>query len=101
MMNGAYSGFSGYSGGGYGGIGSCDVGGGGFFDLSTLLFIGLAVFALYLFFKNRRQQPVKKESLFTTENSATIEATEIVRLRYARGDISFEEFQTILNHINS
>ena len=89
-MNGAYG--AAYN-GGAAGFAGC---GGG---LSTLLLAGLVIFIVYLFLKNKKP-PVKKEPVFISEKPS-IDATEIVRLRYARGEISFEEFQTILKNIQS
>jgi putative membrane protein len=95
MMNGAYG--AAYN-GGFGNFAGC---GGGVFGLhlSTLLFVGLAILAFYLFFKNKKQ-PRKKDPIFISETSS-IDASEIVRLRYARGEISLEEFQNILKNIQS
>lgn len=75
---------------------------GGLFGLhfSTLLFGGLVILVLFLFLKNKKHSS-KKEPVFINGKSSTLEAEEIVRLRYARGDISFEEFQTILKNIQS
>lgn len=96
MMNGAYGAYN----AGIGGAAGC--GGSGVFGLhlSTLLFVGIAVFAVYLFFKNRNK-PVRKDPQFAAGHSTVIDAAEIARLRYARGDISFDEFQTILKSIQS
>lgn len=93
MMNGAYgaynSGINGLCGSGMFGL-----------SFSALLFAGLAFLALYLLFKNKRQPP-KKEPIFINEKSSTVDAAEIIRLRYARGEISFEEFQTLLKNIQA
>ena len=67
-------------------------------NFTMVLLIGIAILVLYLLFKNKKQ-PVKKEVIFPTEKSPAVDATEVVRLRYARGEITFDEFQTILKNI--
>lgn len=67
-------------------------------NLTMVLLIGIAIFVLFLLFKNKKQ-PANKEVIFPTEKSPALDAAEVVRLRYARGEISFEEFQTILKNI--
>lgn len=74
---------------------------GGFgIDLSTLVLIGLALFAIYIFFKNK-QQTAKKPPIVVKYQPSLLEPEEVVRLRYARGEISFEGFQEILKNIQS
>jgi putative membrane protein len=68
--------------------------------LSTLLLAGLVILVVYLFLKTKNQ-PSKKEPIFINDKASILDAAEIVRLRYARGEISFEEFQTILKNIQS
>lgn len=93
MMNGAYGAYS-------GGLAGCGAAGGIFgFHFSTLLLAGLGIFALYVIFKKRKHAQ-KKEPIFISEKPS-IDAAEIVRLRYARGEISFDEFQNILKNIQS
>lgn len=94
MMNRAFGAYN----GGLGGYAGC---GNGFFgfDLSTFLLAGLVILAFYLIFRSKKQPP-KKDPIFRSEKPS-MDATEIVRLRYARGEISFEEFQTILKNIQS
>ena len=93
MMNGAYGASS-------SGLAGCGAAGGLFgFHLPTLLIVGLVIFAFYLLLKKKKQPP-KKEPIFISEKPS-IDAAEIVRLRYARGEISFEEFQTILKNIQA
>lgn len=95
MMNGAYG--AAYS-GGPSGFAGC---GGGLFGLPffTLLLAGLVILVIYLFLKNKKP-PGKKDPIFVSEKP-NIDAAEIVRLRYARGEISLEEFQTILKNIRA
>lgn len=90
MMNRAYGAYS-------NGFNGCEVFG---FPLPMLLIIGLAVFGIYLLRRNNKQH-TKKDPIFMSDKSPTVDAAEIVRLRYARGEISFEEFQTLLKHIQS
>lgn len=52
--------------------------------LMLLLVVALIVFVVYLIFKNKKQQ--------ISDN----EAEEIVKMRYARGEITHEELQSIL-----
>lgn len=64
-----------------------------YFNFSTLIFLGLIAVGAYLLFKNRaaiNQKP---------GNIQAIEAEEMAKLRYARGEITFEEFQQILRTI--
>lgn len=63
-------------------------------SLMTVLIVALIVFALYLVFKKKNQQTTV--SALNTGNSTVTEAEEIAKLRYARGEITDEEFQTIL-----
>ena len=66
---------------------------GGFSQLLFLLLIGLVIYLI-----------VKKSSITSTKTlfktSSNIEAKEIVKLRYARGEISFDEYQKIMNSLN-
>jgi len=52
--------------------------------LMMVLVVALIVFVVYFIFKNKKQQ--------TNGN----EAEEIAKMRYARGEITYEEFQSIL-----
>ncbi|MGG5253437.1 hypothetical protein ACQYAD_08065 [Neobacillus sp. SM06] len=67
-------------------------------NFTMVLLIGIAILVLFLLFKNKKQ-PIKKEAIFSVEKSPALDSAEIVRLRYARGEITFEEFQTILKNI--
>jgi putative membrane protein len=62
--------------------------------LMTVLIVALIVFTLFLVFKKKKQQTTV--SALNTGNSTVTEAEEIAKLRYARGEITDEEFQTIL-----
>ncbi|PLR79762.1 hypothetical protein CVD25_23105 [Bacillus canaveralius] len=109
MMNGHMGSF----GSTYGGYGN-GIGNGGFegypfglnnfgwmsgMNLSGLLLIALIAFSLYLFFINKNQYT--RLSPMKTERLPSIEAEEVIKLRYARGEISFDEFQSILKMIKS
>jgi len=94
MMNGGYMGY--FGNGGYNGMqrgfNSFGEMGNGF--LVTVLIVALIAFALYLVFKKKKQQTIV--SAVNTGDPAVTEAEEIAKLRYARGEITDEEFQTIL-----
>ncbi|SIN87832.1 putative membrane protein [Carnobacterium alterfunditum] len=95
MMNGGYMGYFGK--GGYNsmqrGFNSFDKMANGS-PLLTVLIVALIVVALYLVFKKKKQQTTV--SALNTRNSTVTEAEEIAKSRYARGEITDEEFQTIL-----
>ena len=99
MMNGGHMGscgngdFFGYN-GMQQGFNSFDMMAGG--SLMTMLVFGLIAFTLYLIFKNKKQQNSVSSNM---GNSTVIEAEEVAKLRYARGEITHEEFQTILKTI--
>ena len=99
MMNGGHmgsfgnGGFNGYN-GMQQGFNSFDMMAGG--SLMTMLIFGLIAFTLYLIFKNKKQQTSVSSNM---GNSPVIEAEEVAKLRYARGEITHEEFQAILKTI--
>jgi len=66
-------------------------------SLMTMLVFGLIAFAPYLIFKNKKQQTSVLS--LNTENSTVTDAEEVAKLRYARGEITHEEFQSILKTI--
>lgn len=92
-MNG-YSGVYGHHNGGYN---SFDMMTGGYF--MTVLLVGAIVLFLLLIFKNKKQQT--KGSLLNNATETNMEAEEVVKLRYARGEISHDEFQSILKTIKA
>ncbi|WP_330948518.1 SHOCT domain-containing protein [Virgibacillus sp. MG-45] len=99
MMNGGHmgsfgnGGFNGYN-GMQQGFNSFDMMAGG--SLMTMLVFVLIAFTLYLIFKNKKQQTSVSSNM---GNSTVIEAEEVAKLRYARGEITHEEFQSILKTI--
>lgn len=97
MMNGMMNGANGICNGAVNGLYSGGMFG---FPFSALIFAGLVILVVYLLFRNKKQAS-NKELIFKNEKSLPVDATEIVRLRYARGEISLEEFQTIIKNIQS
>ncbi|GGM29385.1 hypothetical protein GCM10011351_14380 [Paraliobacillus quinghaiensis] len=100
MMSGGHMGYFGNGGfNGYNGMqqgfNSFDMMAGG--SVMTVLVFGLIALALYLIFRNKNQQT--SVSTLNTGNATVIEAEEIAKLRYARGEITHEEFQSILKTI--
>jgi putative membrane protein len=95
MMNGGHMGN--FSQGRYGGLQQ------DFHSLNTLfgnnlkevIFVGLIVLVIYVFFKRQKNQGSEQ----TRETSAVTTAKEAAKLRYACGEISHEEFQSILKAI--
>lgn len=63
-----------------------------YFNFSTLIFAALIAIGVYFLLKKRT---------FTKTKPGSIEAEEMVKLRYARGEIAYEEFQQILRSIHS
>lgn len=68
--------------------------GGGFMGILFLLLIGIGI---YLLLKNNRPLSTTSISKTNTNN----EALEIAKLRYVRGEITFEEYQEIEKVINN
>lgn len=66
-----------------------------YFNSSTLIFLVLIAIGVYFLMKN--QFLPKADS----GNIQSIEAEEMAKLRYARGEITLEEFQQILKTIKS
>lgn len=66
-----------------------------YFNFTTLIFLALIAVGVYLFFKNRTATNPNPG------NTQAIEADEMAKLRYARGEITFEEFQQIFRTIRS
>lgn len=69
-------------------------------DLTWILLLGLIAFAAFVFFKKNHgstSQNVKTDQPFQSDS----QAEELVKIRYARGEISLEEFQTIMNTLRS
>jgi putative membrane protein len=66
-----------------------------YFNSSTLIFIVLIAIGVYFLMKN---QSLSKAN---SGNIQSIEAEEMAKLRYARGEITLEEFQQILKTIKS
>ncbi|WP_062356463.1 SHOCT domain-containing protein [Bacillus kwashiorkori] len=102
MMNGGHMGPFGGSNGGFHGYKGMPSGfssfdmmfNGSFITLIVLALIGLV---LYLLFRNKKQQT--RVSSIKTNHTTVIEAEEVAKLRYARGEISHDEFQSILQTI--
>jgi putative membrane protein len=92
--NGGFNGYNGYN-GMQQGFNSFDMMAGG--SVMTVLVFGLIALALYLIFKNKNQQT--SVSPLNKSNPTVIEAEEVAKLRYARGEITHEEFQSILKTI--
>lgn len=94
MMNGGHMGY--FGNGGYNGMqrgfNSFDSMANG--SLVPVLIGALIAFALYLMFKKKKQQT--SISALNTGDSTVTEAEEIAKSRYARGEITDGEFQTIL-----
>jgi len=102
MMNGGHMGsFVGSNGGFYGyngmpfGFNSFDMMFNGSF-MTILMFILIGV-VLFLLLRNQKQQT--RVSSIKMNNTTVIEAEEVAKLRYARGEISHDEFQSILQTI--
>ena len=89
--NGGFNGYNGMQ----QGFNSFDMMAGG--SVMTVLVFGLIALALYLIFRNKNQQT--SVSTLNTGNATVIEAEEVAKLRYARGEITHEEFQSILKTI--
>lgn len=94
MMNGVVNGVTG---------GGNQIGMGNFgwfqgFSFPMLIVIGIAILAFILIFKNKKQ-PAKKQPIFSNETSPALSAAEVIRLRYARGEITFDEYQSILKNV--
>ncbi|WP_312098678.1 hypothetical protein [Niallia sp.] len=104
MMNGGHMGsFGGSSGGSYGyngipsGFNSFDMMLNGYF-MTILMFILIGVVLFLLLLRNRKQQT--RVSSIKMNHTTVIKAEEVAKLRYARGEISHDEFQSILQTIN-
>ena len=98
MMNGHMSSLvNGYGNGGINGIpaGMSQFGQIPYFSFSSLVFLALIAFGLFLLFKRRNTANLENRK------SPVIEAVELVKLRYARGEITFDEFQSIVKTIQS
>lgn len=89
--NGGFNGYNGMQ----QGFNSFDMMAGG--SVMTVLVFGLIALALYLIFRNKNQKT--SVSTLNTGNATVIEAEEVAKLRYARGEITHEEFQSILKTI--
>lgn len=103
MMNGGHMGsFGGSNGGFYGyngmpsGFNSFDMMFNGSF--MTLIVLALIGVVLFLLIRNRKQATSVSSSI-KMNHTTVIEAEEIAKLRYARGEISHDEFQSILQTI--
>ena len=66
-------------------------------DLRQMLVVGLVMLLIYIIFKNRKRQGPE----VTEETSSVTSAKEAAKLRYACGEISYEEFQSILKVIET
>ncbi|WP_182200963.1 hypothetical protein [Paraliobacillus salinarum] len=66
--------------------------------MSFILLI-LILIVLYMIFKNRKQQTMVSPN--QKKQTTVIEAEEAAKLRYARGEISLEEFQSIIQTIRA
>lgn len=64
-------------------------------NLKQVIIVGLIVLVIYLFFKRQKRQGSEQ----TKETSAVTTAKEAAKLRYACGEITYEEFQSILKAI--
>ncbi|AWI14194.1 hypothetical protein CQJ30_09855 [Caldibacillus thermoamylovorans] len=101
-MNGGHMGSFGGSNGGFycyngmpSGFNSFDMMFNGSF-MTILMFILIGV-VLFLLLRNQKQQT--RVSSIKMNNTTVIEAEEVAKLRYARGEISHDEFQSILQTI--
>ncbi len=100
MMNGGHMGSFG-NGGYYGyngmqqGFNSFDMMGGS--SWMTVLVFGIIVFALYTIYKNKKPNTSVTSSI--AGSTTVIGSEEVAKLRYARGEISHEEFKSILTTI--
>lgn len=102
MMNGGHMGSFGTGNGGFYGYNGMPFGFNPFDmmysgSLVTMIVFGLIALTLFLIFKNRKQQT--SVSSFKKETATVIDAEEVAKLRYARGEISHDEFQSILQTI--
>ncbi|MFG6116886.1 hypothetical protein ACGTN9_17170 [Halobacillus sp. MO56] len=69
-------------------------------DLTWILLFGLLAFAAYAVFKKKQTEKgadKKEPELFHSDS----EAEELVKLRYARGEITNEQYQSIIATIRS
>ncbi|RTR28172.1 hypothetical protein EKG37_17890 [Robertmurraya yapensis] len=102
MMNGGHMGSFGGSNGGFYGYNGMPSGFNSFDMMFNGSFMTLIVFALigvvlFLLLRNQKQQT--RVSSIKMNNTTVIEAEEVAKLRYARGEISHDEFQSILQTI--
>ncbi|KIY23039.1 MULTISPECIES: SHOCT domain-containing protein [Mesobacillus] len=94
MMNGHMGSF--INGNGYGApSGFSQFGMMPYFNSSTFIFLVLIAIGVYFLMKNKFLPKANSRKI------QTIEAEEIAKLRYARGEITLEEFQRILKTIKS
>lgn len=93
FSNGGYNGYSGMQ----QGFNSFDRMGGS--NLIPMLMVGLIALMVYFLFKDKKKQ--EPTLSLNKETSSVINAEEVAKLRYARGEISHEEFQYILKIIKA
>ncbi|WP_339061808.1 SHOCT domain-containing protein [Tepidibacillus marianensis] len=109
FFNPGYGGYgNGYGNGGAYGPGNFGNGNGygimSGFNFTGILFLLLIGFIVYLLVKRSKQNHVGQgQSLVSIGNgqASPSEAIEIAKLRYVRGEISFEEYQEIVKVIGS
>jgi putative membrane protein len=101
MMNGGY--MSNFMNGGYNGNGmqqgfnSFNMMGGS--NIMPMIGVGLILLMIYFIFKDKKKQGSALS--LNKETFSVINAEEVAKLRYARGEISHEEFQSILEIIKA
>ncbi|MFS1515459.1 hypothetical protein V1503_02915 [Bacillus sp. SCS-151] len=102
MMNGGHMGSFGGNGGFYGyngmpsGFNNFDMMFNGSF--MTIIVIGIITVGLILIFKNQKIHRTSASS-YNKQGTTVIEAEEVAKLRYARGEITHDELQAILKTI--
>lgn len=77
-----------------GGMGSFGIGGMGFGWIISLLFIGLLVWGIVKIVNNNKEDN-------NSQSSKTIESTlDIIKKRYAQGEITSEQFNKMKNELS-
>lgn len=102
MMGGGHMGFFGNNNREFYGYNGMQSGFNRFDGMFTSSFMAFVLFVLifiilYMIFKNRKQQTITSPN--KQHQTTVIKADEAAKLRYARGEITQEEFQSILHRI--
>ncbi|MBC9826174.1 SHOCT domain-containing protein [Carnobacterium inhibens] len=66
-------------------------------NLKQMIIVGLIFLVIYIFFKDQKRQKPEQNK----EASSVTTAKEAAKLRYACGEITYEEFQSILEVIEA